>query len=119
MGTNNIKRLLAQAVLEEGHTVKSIEQNNRGHQKAVCEDSEGREFIVMTGSSPGNDTPLKAYRRYVSKAYDHFIATVEKFETRAHLESNTRVEVKAGKTREQLTFESQNGKYQKQLKGVA
>lgn len=119
MGTNNIKRLLAQAVIEEGHTLKSIEQNNRGHQKAVCEDSEGREFTVMTGSSPGNDTPLKAYRRYVSKAYDHFIATVKKFEPSANLKVNTEIEVKAGKTPAQLTFESQNGKLMKQMRGVA
>ena len=119
MGTNNIRRLLAQAVLEEGHTVKSIEQNNKGHQRAVCEDSEGREFIVMTGGTPSRDTPLKTYRRYVSKAYDHFISTVKKFEPSANLEVNLEVEVKADKTDQQLTFESQNGKLMKQLRGVA
>ena len=119
MGTNSVRRLLAQAVLEEGHTLKSIEQNNKGHQKAVCEDSEGREFIVMTGGTPSSDTPLKTYRRYVSKAYNHFIATAKKFEPSANLEINTRVEVKAGKTDEQLTFESQNGKRMREAVGVA
>ena len=119
MGTNNVRRLLAQAVLEEGHTLKRIDQNNRGHQRAVCEDSEGREFIVMTGGTPSSDTQLKTYRRYVSKAYDHFIATAKKFEPSANLEVNTEIEVKAGKTDEQLTFESQNGKRMREAMGVA
>ena len=120
MGTNNIRRLLAQAVLEEGHTLKSIEQSSTsGHQKAVCEDSEGREFNVVCAGTPKNDKTLKIYRSYVSKAYRQFIATVKKFEPSANLESNTRVEVKAGKTQDQLTFESQNGKRMREAVGVA
>jgi len=120
MGTNNVRRLLAQAVLEEAHTLKSIEQSRTsGHQKAVCEDREGREFTVVCAGTPRGAKTLKIYRSYVSKAYRHFIATAKKFEPSADLEVNTRVEVKAGKTLAQLTFESQNGKYQKRLKGVA
>lgn len=119
MGTNNIRRLLAQAVIEEGHTLISIEQNTKGHQKVVCEDSGGREFIVMTAGTPKNAKTLKIYRSYVSKAYRHFIATANKFEPSANLESNTRVEVKAGKTDQQLTFESQNGKRMREAVGVA
>ena len=111
---------MAQAVLEEGHTLKSIEQSRTsGHQKAVCEDSEGREFNVVCAGTPKNDKTLKIYRSYVSKAYRHFISTAKKFETQAHLEVNTTVEVKAGKTEAQLTFESQNGKRMREAVGVA
>ena len=120
MGTNKIRALITEAVLLEGHTLISIEQSSTsGHQKAVCEDREGRQFNVVCAGTPKNDKTLKIYRSYVSKAYRHFKNTFEKFETQAHLEINTRVEVKAGKTDEQLKFESQNGKRMRQAVGVA
>ena len=120
MASNNKRRReITQAVIEEGHTLLEITQQGNGHLKARCEDPQGRQFHLTFPNSPRLEESIAILRRYVRMGYEKFCSTAQKFDTRAHLEVNTRVEVKAGKTAAQLTFESQNGKLMKRLKGVA
>ena len=116
---NKSRREITQAVIEEGHSLLEITQQGNGHLKVRCEDPKGRQFHLTFPNSPRLEESAAILRRYVRMGYDKFIDTAHKFEPSANLEVNTRVEVKAGKTEAQLTFESQNGKYQKRLKGVA
>ena len=119
MGTNKRSRDITQAVVEEGHDLLEITQQGNGHLKARCEDREGRQFHLTFPNSPRTEESLAILRRYVRQGYARFESTAKKFKPQAHLEVNMTVEVKAGKTEAQLTFESQNGKRMREAVGVA
>ena len=78
MGTKKMIRELTQAVILEGHNMIRIEQKANGHQRAVCQDSRGREFTVVTGTSPGIEQSIRIYRTYVRRAYRHFLSARER-----------------------------------------
>jgi hypothetical protein len=117
--SNKRWRDITQAVIEEGHTLLEITQQGNGHLKARCEDRGGRQFHLTFPNSPRTEESAAILRRYVRQGYARFESTAEKFKTQAHLEVNTEIEVKAGKTDQQLKFESQNGKRMREAVGVA
>ena len=111
MGTKKMIRELTQAVIAEGHSVVRITQKTNGHQRAVCRDNRGREFNVVTGTSPGTEQSVAIYRIYVRRAYRHFERDLADAVDPRMI---TRLHAMACKTPEQRAFEEQWGKSQRE-----
>ena len=111
MSTKKMIRELTQAVIDEGHSLIRITQKNNGHQRAVCQDSKGREFNVVTGTSPGTEQSVAIYRIYVRRAYRHFDRDLQ---DAVDPDMITRLHAMACKTPEQRAFEEQWGKSQRE-----